>query len=167
MRYAFPLILSALALSGCNKSTPAEKAVDDAKAIAMVEAAQHNYGPPVAIEPQPIMPADLDRAGLLGAGCRFEAEGQSDPVLVARPKQAVLKLGRNLTSFASDNGSGVLPLGVWEHYVSKTHSLRITKAPGQGGLGGQNGLEWAATLTVTDDHDRTVFTRPGKLRCGV
>ncbi|MFT4027326.1 MAG: hypothetical protein QM676_11065 [Novosphingobium sp.] len=160
------LLLAVLALAACDKPTPAEKAADDARDIAMVEAAQHNYGPPVALDPSPITLADRERARLIGAGCSFEAEGQSDPVLIAQPKHAVMKLGRELTAFASDNGSTQLPLGTWAHYVGKEGSLRINKAAGEGGLGGQGGVEWQATLTVTDQHDRTVYSSPGRLRCG-
>lgn len=167
MRMAWLVIAAALALSGCKPApTPAEQAAADAKAIAQVEAANRSFGPPVALDPEPIRPADLDRAGLLDAGCSFEAEGQTDPLLVARPKRAVMKLGRNLTSFASDPGSTALPLGTWTHYVGKAGSLRIVKADGGGGIEGQAGLEWSATLIVSDEHDRTVFSSPGRLRCG-
>jgi hypothetical protein len=85
---------------------------------------------------------------------------------VTRPKRAVMKLGRDLTSFASDPGSTALPLGTWAHYVGKAGSLKIMKAGGDGGLSGQGALEWSATLIVTDEHDRTVFSSPGRLRCG-
>lgn len=168
MRVAWPLIAAVLALSGCEPAlTPAQQAAADAKAIAQVEAANRSFGPPVALDPEPILRADLDRAGLLDAGCAFTAPGQTDPLLVARPKRAVMKLGRNLTSFASDPGGTALPLGTWTHYVGKAGSLRILKANGDGGIGGQGGLEWSATLIVTDEHDRTVFSSPGRLRCGV
>lgn len=167
MRCAWIMIAAALGLSGCKPApTPAQQAVADAKAIAQVEAANHSYGPPVALDPEPIHPADLDRAGLLDAGCAFTAAGQTDPLLIARPKRAVMKLGHNLTGFASDPGSTALPIGTWTHYVGKAGSLRIVKADGDGGLGGQGGLEWSATLIVTDEHDRTVFSSPGRLRCG-
>lgn len=167
MRLVWVLIAAALGLSGCKPApSPAQRAAEDAKAIAQVEAANRSYGPPVALDPEPIRAADLDRAGLLDAGCTFTAVGQTDPLLVARPKRAVMKLGRNLTSFASDPGSTALPLGTWTHYVGKAGSLRIVKADGDGGLGGQGGLEWSATLIVTDEHDRTVFSSPGRLRCG-
>jgi hypothetical protein len=167
MRPTSIVIAGALALSACKPApSPAQRAADDAKAVAQVEAANRSYGPPIALNPEPIRPADLDRAGLLDAGCAFAATDQADPVLVARPKRAVMKFGRNLTSFASDPGSTSLPLGTWTHYVGKAGSLRIVKADGAGGLGGQGGLEWSATLIVTDEHDRTVFTTPGRLRCG-
>lgn len=167
MRVPWLLIAAALASSGCKPApTPAQQAAADAKAITQVEAANRSFGPPVALDPEPIRPADLDRAGLLDAGCAFTAADQTDPLLVARPKRAVMKLGRNLTSFASDPGSTALPLGTWTHYVGKAGSLRIVKADGDGGIGGQGGLEWSATLIVTDEHDRTVFSSPGRLRCG-
>lgn len=167
MRIAWLLLTATLALAACKpEPSPAQKAAADAKAIAQVEAANRSYGPPVALDPEPIRPAVLDRAGLLGAGCSFAAAGQTDPLLVARPKRAVMKLGRDLTSFASDPGSTALPLGTWTHYVGKAGSLRIVKADGNGELSGQGALEWSATLIVTDEHDRTVFSSPGRLRCG-
>ena len=167
MRLAWVFIAAALGLSGCKPApSPAQRAANDATAIAQVEAANRSYGPPVALNPEPIRSADLDRAGLLDAGCVFTATGQTDPLLVARPKRAVMRFARNLTSFASDPGSTALPLGTWTHYVGKAGSLRIVKADGDGGLRGQGGLEWSATLIVTDEHDRTVFSSPGRLRCG-
>jgi hypothetical protein len=167
MRWVWIVIAAALMSSGCTpEPTAAEQAAADAKAIAQVEAAQENYPPVQPLDPQPITPADLERAGLLDEGCAFEAEGQSDPVLVARPKRAVMKLGRSLTNFASDPGSAALPLGTWTHYVGKAASLRMAKAAGNGDVGGQKGLEWSATLTATDEHDRVIYTSAGRLRCG-
>jgi hypothetical protein len=167
MHRVWIMIAAVLSLSACKpEPSPAERAVADAKAIAQVEAANRSYGPPVALNPDPIRGADLDRAGLLDAGCAFTAADHTDPLLVARPKRAVMKFGRNLTSFASDPGSTALPLGTWAHYVGKAGSVRIVKADGDGGLEGQGGLEWSATLIVSDEHDRTVFTAPGRLRCG-
>jgi hypothetical protein len=166
MKLSLPLIPAVLALSACQpEPTAAERAEADARAIAQVEAAQQVYPPAAPFDPQPITPHDLQRAGLLDAGCAFEAAGQSDPVIVARPKRAVMKLGANLTSFASDPGSRPLPLGTWAHYVGKERSIRIS-ASGEGDIAGQKGLEWPASVTVTDQYDRLVYTRAGKLRCG-
>jgi hypothetical protein len=160
--------IAALVLAACKeKLTPAQQAAADDKAITQVEAAQHNYAPPQPLDPEPITPADLTKAGLLDAGCSFEPEGQTDPVLVARAKRAVMKMGARLTSFASDPGSKDLPLGTWSHYVGKAGSLRIATAGGDGDLQGQSQLEWFAELTVTDEHDRIVYTSRGRLRCGV
>lgn len=166
MRISLTLIAVAIVLAGCDKTpSAAEQAAADAKAIAQVEAANRSFAPPQPLVPLPITPADLERAGLLGAGCAFEAEGQSDPLLVLRAKRAAMKLGRNLTSFASDPGSTALPLGTWTHYVGKAGALRI-EAKGEGDPAAQNRVEWAAKLTATDAHDRIVFVSTGKLRCG-
>lgn len=166
MKSILPLTALICALSGCERTpSPAEQAVADQKAIAQVEAANRSYGPPIPLVPQPITPADLQRAGLLDAGCAFEAAGQTDPVLVLRAKRAAMKLGRNLTNFASDPGSKQLPLGTWAHYVGKAAALRI-EAEGAGDPATQNRMEWAARLTATDEHDRIVYVTAGKLRCG-
>lgn len=165
MRRAW-IVIAVLALPACEPElTPQEQAAADAKAIAQVEAANRSLPPPRAFAPQPITPRDLQRNGLLDAGCAFRPEGERDPVLVARSTRAVMKLARSLTTFASDPGSTALPLETWTHYVGKAGSLRIA-TDGTGDIAGQNGLEWGATLTVTDEHDRIVYTNPGKLRCG-
>lgn len=163
MRYA-PL-LTILALAACEKPpTPAEKAADDAKDVALVEAANRRYAPPQALAPQPITVADLEKHSLLDAGCAFVAEGR-DPILVLRPTRAMMKLGGEMTSYASDPGSAKLPLGTWTHYVGKARSLRIAKE-GEADGTAQNQLAWRAAVTVTDDHDRIVYTSSGTLRCG-
>lgn len=167
MRPIWILFAGALALSACKaEPTPAEKAAADAHAIAQVEAVNHSFGPLQPLHPEPLTPAELERHGLLGAGCAFVADGQADPVLVARRKRAAMKFGRNLTNYASDPGSPPLALGTWTHYVGKANSLRLVTVGGSD-LGSQTGLEWPATLTVTDAHDRMVYTSRGKLRCGV
>lgn len=154
-----------LALAACEKPpTAAERAADDAKAVAMVEAANRRYAPPQALAPQPIKTADLQKHALLDAGCAFVTEDR-DPVLLLRPKRAFMKLGRELTSYASDPGSAELPLGTWTHYVGKAGSLRIAKT-GEADGTAQNQLAWRATVTATDDHDRIVYTSSGTLRCG-
>lgn len=166
MRISLTLIAAVLALCGCKeKPSPAQQAAEDAKAIAQVEAANRSFAPPQPFVPLPISPADLQRGGLLDAGCSFEAEGQSDPILILRAKRAAMKLSRNLITFASDPGSKALPLGTWTHYVGKAGSLRI-EAEGVGDPTAQNRIEWAARLTATDAHDRIVYTTAGKLRCG-
>src|SRR5687768_2584298 len=114
----------ALAVSACEpEPTPAEKAADDARAVAMVEAAQDRHPPPQPLAPQPLTRADIERFKLFGAGCGFEPEGRSEPVLLIRAQQAVMKLDQRPTTFASDPGGAQLPLGTWEHYVGKGLSL--------------------------------------------
>ena len=63
-------------LAACSSQTPAEKAAEDARAIAQVEAAQRNGQPPVKpIDPQPIMFFDIRDGKLTGTGCNFVADG--------------------------------------------------------------------------------------------
>ncbi|KAJ8137837.1 hypothetical protein OY671_008950, partial [Metschnikowia pulcherrima] len=59
-----------------RNQTPAEKAAEDARAIAQVEAAQRNGQPPVKpIDPQPIMFFDIRDGKSTGTGCNFVADG--------------------------------------------------------------------------------------------
>jgi hypothetical protein len=89
----------------------AEKAAEDARAIAQVEAAQRNGQPPVKpIDPQPIMFFDIRDGKLTGTGCNFVADGGGmGAILLAQDERGVMKLDGKLVIFASDKGSKQLP----------------------------------------------------------
>lgn len=162
-----PLLGLCLFAAACEPApTPAEKAAADARDIAMVEAAQERHPPLQPLAPQPITAANLERLGLLGKSCGFVPEGQRDPVMLAFENRAALLLGGAPTMLASDAGGPAGPLGTWQHYIGKAISLRITRAAGDGVEPGSEALEWPGVLTVRDEFDRIVYTRPGNLRCG-
>ena len=161
------LLALVLLASACGPElSPAQKAAEDAKAVAMVEAAQDRHPPLRPLAPQPLTAQDIERGQLFGAGCGFEPAGGTQPILLARAKRAVMKLEQRPTSFASDPGGVQLPLGTWEHYVGKGLSLRIAKAEGNGLGGGDEAMQWPARLTVRDQYDRIVYVGEGTLRCG-
>jgi hypothetical protein len=161
-------LISALALlaAACQREPdPAQKAAEDAKAVAMVEAAQDQHGPPRPLSPQPITGQDIEKNRLFGAGCAFAPEGWGDPVLLTRPKAAAMNLDRRLATLASDPGGQQFPLGTWEHYVGKGLSLRLEKAAGDGAVPDEEALRWPAKLTVRDEYDRIVYIAAGTLTC--
>lgn len=163
----FALLGICLLATACKPApTPEEKAAADARDIAMVEAAQERHPPLQPLSPQPITAGDIERLGLLGKSCGFVPDGQRDPMMLAFENKAALLLDGRATMLASDGGGPAGPLGTWQHYVGKAISLRVTRAGGDGVEPGSDALEWAAVLTLRDEFDRIVYTRPGKLRCG-
>lgn len=164
--------LMAIALAGAAGCRPqpsdAERAREDARAVAMVEAAQKASPPPVALAPQPISGADLAAHRLSGSICRF---GPRDPVrgttlLVASERRALLKLEGRFMIFAADIGSPAFAPGLLRHYVGKSHALTLDQAPGDGTALGADALRWRAVLTIRDAWNQIVFTSPGEIVCG-
>lgn len=161
---ALPLLSAACSKPGQGA---AEKAAADARAIAMVEAAQDVAPPPVPIDPQPITSADIEKAGLYGAGCSLVPASQpgGDPVIMINDRRAVIKLAGRFITFAADPGSPALALGTRTHYVGKAQSLRFERAPGDGTGLGQDAMRWSASATVRDAHNQLVYTLSGELVC--
>ncbi len=158
-----------LGAGACKQApTRAEQARADATAIAQVEAAQDVHPPVKAIELQPIAAADLEKYGLFGAGCGLVpgAPPAGDPVVVAGPKRATIKIGGRLMILASDPGATPLPLGAWSHYIGKAMTLTLAKGEGDGANPGSDRMRWNGAVTVRDQWDRMIYTAIGALECG-
>lgn len=163
------LVVLLAALSACrHEKSPAEQASEDARDIAMVEAAQDAAPPPVPLEPQPITAADIEKNGLYGVGCSLVPAAQpgGDPLVMLNDKRAVMKLGGKFVTFAADPGSGPLALGARSHYVGKAQSLFVQKSPGEGTRIGEESMRWDGSVVVRDAHDQQVFTATGQIVCG-
>ena len=163
------ILVAAVAVGACEKPTDERRqAAQDARDIAQVEAAQDNRPPVAAVSPQSITVADRDGYGLHGIGCGLipGAPPAGDPVVVAGPQRALLKLDGRLTMLASDPGSAAMPLGTWTHYVGKERSLTLEKGPGDGANPGSERMRWPGKLTVRDVWNRVIFTIDGTLECG-
>jgi hypothetical protein len=162
------LITLPLLLSACHdRADPSRSAAEDAKAIAMVEAAQNVAPPPVPLEPQPITAADIEQTGLYGVGCSLVPAAQpgGNPVVMAGEKRAVIKLAGRFVSFAADPGSEAIPPGARSHYVGKAQSLWFEKAAADGTRLGQDALRWDGRVTIRDTHDQLVYSMSGELVC--
>lgn len=158
MRLALPILL--LWLAACDRPSPEEKARQDARDVAMVEAAQKVQPPVQRLGPQPIPQIDIDRYGLTAPGCSFVPAGAAspDPVLLAGDVRGFLKIGENIVILAADRGSPALPHGGYEKYSGRGHWLQLTR--GEGG-----GEVLPGSLTVRDKFDRVVYFSAGQLTC--
>ena len=168
-RATVAFVVLAVLLSSCKKEkSAAEQASEDARAVAMVEAAQDAPPPPVPLEPQPITSADVEKYGLYGTGCTLvpAAQAGGDPVLVVNDKRGVMKVGGKFITFAADPGSTPLALGAVSHYVGKAQSVFIQRQPGDGSRLGEESVRWDGNVLVRDAHDQVVYTMAGQIVCG-
>jgi hypothetical protein len=144
----------ALLAPGCGGVTPQEKAADDARAVAQVEAIQTIKPPVQPLQPEPMSPA-VRRIFKLGeAGCEFHSDPRpgAGPVLVAGKVKAVMRIDREPAILAADSGSPVLGSGLHEKYVGRAHWAQLRRAPD--------------SLTIRDRYERIVYRATGTFRCG-
>ena len=163
------LVFAPFFMTACQETkSPAEQASEDARAIAQVEAAQSAAPPPTPLEAQPITAADLEKAGLYGAGCSLVPAPQrgGDPVLLVDQKRATMKIGGKFVTFAADPGSEELAMGVRTHYVGKAQSLLLDTAPGAGSRLGEEAMRWDGRLAVRDAHGQLIYSNAGEIVCG-
>ncbi|MBC2669409.1 hypothetical protein ACFOON_16595 [Novosphingobium piscinae] len=172
VRCALVLLASVGGVAACERGPSAtERAREDARAVAMVEAAQRAHPPPVALTPQALSAAELTGHRLTGSACRFTARtgqvpaGTTETLLLVNGERALLKLEDRFITLAADGGSPELVPAVRHHYVGKAQSLTLERPPGDGSALGVEGLRWPAVLTIRDPWQQIVFTAPGALVC--
>lgn len=163
-----PVICLFLAACTEHAKDPAVQAREDARDIAMVNAAQDAKPPPTPLEPQPITAADIEANQFYGAGCNLVPAGQAggNPILVANDRRAVLKISGKFVFFAADPGSPVLAMGTRSHYVGKAQSLDLQRATSGGTQLGEEASRWSASMAVRDAWGQMVYSQGGELVCG-
>jgi len=156
-------------LSACEgPKSPAQQAAEDARAVAMVEAAQNVKPPPVPVEPQPITAADIEQNHLYGSGCTFVPAEQpgGNPLVMADANRAVVKLAGKFVTFAADPGSAALARGARVHYVGKAQSLDLVRAAAAPVPLGREGLRWDGRVMLRDATAQVIWSGAGVLTCG-
>lgn len=160
------LIGIVLLAAGCSGQSPADKAAQDARDIAQVEAAQDVHAPPRPVNPQPILFFDITKAKLYGSGCNFvSADGGMGALLLAQTERGVIKLNDKLVILAADKGSKALPQGAWSHYTGKEYALTLSRI--EDGKAVKNGVVelFDGQVVITDPHDNVVYNAKGNVQC--
>ena len=164
-----PVLIAVSLLAACDEpKSPAEQASEDARAVAMVEAAQNVKPPPVPIEPQPITAVDIEENKIYGSGCTLVPATipGGDPLVMANGNRALVKFSGKFVTFAADPGSPELGLGARTHYVGKAQSLRLARSPGDGTALGQDGQHWDGRAEIRDAADQLIWSAAGVVTCG-
>jgi hypothetical protein len=154
VRYAtIAFCLTVLLLIGCNRATPQEKAAQDARDVAWVEAAQKVHPPIQPLDPQTLSPAVRRLYKLTANGCEFQSVPPSgfDPIFVAGQAKAILRVQDEPIVFAADTGSAKLAAGVHRKYAARAFWAELSDEPG--------------SLTIHDRWDRVVYAAAGTLTC--
>jgi hypothetical protein len=158
--------LGTLLLAACFRPTPAEKAAQDAREVAEVEAIEHRRPPLQRIRPQPIDRRVRSLFALTAAGCDFLPDGRTgdNPVLVAGQAKAALLIDDKPVIYVADSGSPPLPFGTRAKYVGRIDWAQLDLTSDEGAVTGKPRRRPGA-LTIRDRFDRIVFFARGTLVC--
>lgn len=123
---ATPLIAATLLLGACAEElSPAERAAQDERAIAMVEKANSALPRLREVVPEPIMLPDIESHAMLGAACNYAPGTSLATRVIARPVDAFIKLDGEILRLAADPGSRALPAGSRSLYDGREHTLQL------------------------------------------
>lgn len=166
MRRACTLAMTAAFLAaGCEREpTPEERALADARDIAMVEAANQVMPPVQQVTPEPIMLPDIERYDLYGQACNYAPGTSFGTRVVAREADAFVKVKGEVHRLAADPGSRELPMRTRTLYNGKKYSLRLAmEQDGEAEEGQPANYEGAVTLR--DEYGRVVYEGVGLAQC--
>ena len=151
------VLLPLALLAACDRTTPQEKAAEDANAVAQVEAAQKRQPPAQPVAPQPMKREARDLMHLGDDGCDFlpNERTSEDPVLLAGKTKALPQVREQPVILAADSGSPPLRSGAFTRYSGRDHTLALTI--GEGSQGG--------SLTIRDRFERVVYFAAGEFTC--
>lgn len=149
-------------LAGCGDDRAAPS---DAEKIAEVERA--SIAPPAPLEPQPLRFVDLERADLLGGGCRFMASDGEDRLLfIGLADRGAMKVDGVVERYAPDRGGEALGHGAWRQYDGLARSVRLEMGEAAATQSDSEAVDHPGSMVVRDGRDRVVFEAEGTVQCG-
>lgn len=158
------LLLLLLAACGGEEMSAEERALQDERDVAMVEAANEVPPPLRHITPQPIMAPDIERYDLFGQACNYAPGTSLGTRVIAREADAFFKLDGQVVRLAADPGSRELPERTRTLYNGKTYSLRLS-IDGEGEPTPSGAVNYEGTVSVRDAHGREVYEGTGLAQC--
>jgi hypothetical protein len=156
------VLVVAVALAGCSKQpTEEERKAAVAEVKSVQEAPPEDFGPQASLYP------DIEKNDLYGAGCSFVPEGGGmGAVALAMADEGYMKRDGEIVRFAVDKGSKELPYLAHSQYDGKKYAFELVLKQTDGQAVGEETVNYAAALTVTDSKERVVYRADGTAQCG-
>jgi hypothetical protein len=156
------VLMMAALLAGCgDEPSDEERAIEDARDIAAVEAANETEPPLKMVTPDPILLPDIERYDLVGEACNY-APGTSFGVrVIAREADAFMKVDGEVVRLAADPGARELPMNSRSLYTGKDYALRLT----MDGAADSGPGDYEGSVTLRDAYGRVVYEGTGLARC--
>lgn len=163
-----PVLLVPMLLGACAEEiSPEEQALEDARAVALLEQANAVQPPLMEVVPETIEAEDVERYDIKGAGCSY-APGTSLGVrVVARQADAFMKVDGEILRFAADPGARALPQETRSLYNGRAYSLLLELAEdsAEDSLDQPDGAPLEGTISLRDRWDRVVYSGSGQVTC--
>ena len=137
---------AALLLAGCGsagESGGAEGAATTNQIERLSTPAEEKQDPEATVRLQPINLADLDREGMVGAGCDFRRDGQT--LLASVGSDAVVKLGGEIRHMI--HSAPVGPTGGF--FEDRQLSISVGRTA-EDGAAADGANTWPARITITN-----------------
>ena len=167
MRSLILLALVGALLAGCAQAqkSPAQKELDDERAIAEVEAAQ--TPPPDVVTPQRITDEERARYKLSDSGCAFAVNNpELGAQAILQRNVGYMKFDGAMERFAPDAGSDAGPAGTSTEYDGGRHGLLVRFDTAKAGKASGDALSLPTRIILQDGRKRTVYVAEGTALCG-
>jgi len=167
MRAACGAIAALALLAGCEaeEKTLAQKAADDERAIAEVEAAQ--TPPPDVVTPERITADEREKFKLSDTGCSFAVNNpEIGAQAILQMNVGYMKFAGEMERFAPDAGSGDGPSGTSGRYDGGTHALLVQFRTAESTSADGDRVNVPTQVTLKDGRGRTVYVAEGTSLCG-
>lgn len=116
---------------------------------------------------QPILHADLEKNGLLGAACAFMPYADNGAMVVlAQENAGWLKLDGKLHRLTADKASGGLPYGVFSRYSAGGLMVELSLEKGDPVHSGPEVLDQRGAMAIHAINGRLVYKARGMVQCG-
>ncbi len=153
------LLLAALLLPGCGEPGAAGNKAVTANQIERLSAPRvEKLDPQASARLQPITLEDLDREGLLGAGCDFSSEGRT--FLAAVGSDAIVRVEGELRHLIHS-----APVGATGGFF-EDRQLSVSVGRTGEAAAGDEAAGWAARITITNRRTEVQREMIGTWRCG-
>jgi hypothetical protein len=152
-------------LAGCGEAKTQNKAVDDARDVAMVE--RMNQPPFRPIRPEPFTAEDIAQYDLARAGCMFRPGDKPDeaPLFIAQQDRGYLKIEGKLQPLAVRTDSAQLPSGAHSTYIGTQNWVELVAQAGSAGKSPAGQNAWPSRFVIRDANERVAFNVVGQVSC--
>ena len=154
------LLFSLLLLAGCDRGEGQPEGTANANQIERLSTpVEQTEDPRATVRLEPLSAADLEREGLLGAGCLFTVGDKR--LLAAVGGDAVVRIQgeiRHLVHSAPAGATG----GFFE---DRQLSVSVGRAS-ESGIAVEEGMRWPARITVTNRRAEIEVEQAGAWTCG-
>ena len=166
MRMSALLALSLLA--ACAEESPPDPNPGDVERdVALVEAANEALPPVRKVTPEPVAFADIERHDIFGLACVYAPGTGGAPRVIAREKDAFVKLDGEVIRFAADPGAQALPANTRGTYVGREYTLRLAiEGKGEAASDAMETTTYSGSVRLLDRWDREVYNGSGQVQCG-